>query len=89
MSATTKKAAFVAMVEALRALYDAEIERLTDKYRPRILAGEFSGWEPDVQYLRLADELSRTRGGAPRASCPSRLRARGRDPSPHVLFMQR
>jgi hypothetical protein len=41
---------FVSILEQLRAAYEAEIARLVELYRPRILAGEFSGLE-DVDPL--------------------------------------
>jgi hypothetical protein len=53
--------AFGAALEALRAIYDAEIARLADLYRPRILAGEFSGRGPDdLPFIGLEEELERT-----------------------------
>jgi hypothetical protein len=45
MTAPTKRpdATFPAMLSALAALYQAELERLVEELRPRILAGDFSG----------------------------------------------
>ncbi len=69
MTATKKKPdAFGSLLAAFQALYEEEINRLVEVYRPRILAGEFSGNE-DVnggtgnggpKHLRLADELQKT-----------------------------
>lgn len=61
--------AFAGILGALKAVYEAEIERLTELYRPRILAGEFSGCTPpgprpwlgdDPRYLALERELEKT-----------------------------
>lgn len=61
--------AFGSILIALRAAYEAEIARLADVYRPRILAGEFSGDEQrdgpvissgDPRYLRLEREIEKT-----------------------------
>ncbi len=64
MSAATKKKpdAFGSLLAALQALYEDEIHRLVEVYRPRILAGEFSGHERDEseKYLRLERELRET-----------------------------
>jgi hypothetical protein len=56
-----KPDAFGSMLDALRALYEQELARLADLYRPRILAGEFSGNGPDgPRYLALERELGKT-----------------------------
>ncbi len=62
---------FGRLIETMRALYEEEVDRLSDVYAPRILAGEFSGEEDtdgigpagwqisrgDPRYLRLEREL--------------------------------
>lgn len=62
MSATV----FEKALDGLRAAYRGEIERLLEKYRPRILAGEFSGYDVKLdhmdgpgglRWLRLREEL--------------------------------
>ena len=56
-------AAFNSVLGALRAVYEAEIERLADVYRPRILAGEFSERASntgDVAFLGLERDLEKT-----------------------------
>lgn len=72
MTATETKnhEAFSGILGALRAVYEAEIARLADAYRPRILAGEFSGETPpgpirgvpqdEPRYLALERELEKT-----------------------------
>ena len=61
---TSKLDAFDAMLTAFRAIYDAEIGRLADRYRARILDGEFSGDTPPPndgpRFLALAEELEKT-----------------------------
>jgi len=61
---TPKLDAFDAMLTAFRAIYDAEIGRLADRYRARILDGEFSGDTPPPndgpRFLALAEELEKT-----------------------------
>ena len=62
-AATGKPDAFGFLLCTLQALYEDEIHRLVDVYRPRILAGEFSGEEPDgngVKFQRLERELRKT-----------------------------
>lgn len=53
--------AFSALLDALGATYEAEIARITDVNRTRILGGEFSGDERDEtpRYLRLEKELEK------------------------------
>jgi hypothetical protein len=63
VTATKKKPdAFASMLAALQAVYEEEAHRLADVYRSRILAGEFSGDEPNdgPNYLRLERELAET-----------------------------
>lgn len=59
---TTKPEAFGTLLAALREVYETEIARLADLYRPRILAGEFSGDRPNDAGVRVQDleeELAR------------------------------
>jgi hypothetical protein len=52
--------AFTGILGALKAVYEAEIERLADAYRTRILAGEFSGDVTpggDSKHRELEDEI--------------------------------
>jgi hypothetical protein len=63
MKTTTKKPdAFGSILAALAAVYEAEIARLADLYRPRILAGEFSGRHSAdaLAFLRLEEEIAAT-----------------------------
>lgn len=63
MKTTTKKPdLFTSMLPALRAAYDAEIARLADVYRTRILSGEFSGRDNagDLAHTHLERELEST-----------------------------
>ena len=58
---TEKTDAFGFLIAALAALYGDEILRLVDVYRPRILAGEFSGDDKDgPRHLHLSEELARS-----------------------------
>lgn len=62
-TATHHHEAFTGIFGALRAVYEAEIGRLTEAYRARILAGEFSGTADagrgDPAYIRLENELEK------------------------------
>jgi hypothetical protein len=72
MAADTKKKpdTFGALLCAMQAAYEDEIHRLADLYRPRILAGEFSGSTPpgpvrgdprdEPRYLALERDLEKT-----------------------------
>ncbi len=61
---TMNHEAFTGIFGALRAVYQAEVERLADVLRLRILAGEFSGTENDGRgdpaHNRLQEELEKT-----------------------------
>ncbi len=59
MSAAAKKPdAFGATLEALRTIYEEEIKRLVEVYRPRVLTGEFSGTgDTAPRYFELEDDL--------------------------------
>jgi hypothetical protein len=72
MSAATKRKpdTFGSLLAAMQATYEDEIHRLADLYRPRILAGEFSGSTPpgpirgdprdEPRYLALERDLEKT-----------------------------
>lgn len=65
MKTTWKAQALAPLLTPIRAAYEAEIARLADEYRPRILAGEFMGHEDerggvqngDPRVMRLEWEL--------------------------------
>jgi hypothetical protein len=77
--------AFGSILAALRAMYEAEIARLADVLRPRIMSGEFSGNtgidqrtkvrgpdQGDPCHMQLEDELRKTH---PWVATPSGARA--------------
>lgn len=51
--------AFTGIFGALKAVYEAEIERLTEFHRPRILAGEFSGSTPPIRISGIPQDEPR------------------------------
>jgi len=61
---------FEAMLTAFRGLYDQEIARLVDKFRPRILAGEFSGVDDDGSERHFALDSPAVVPGRPRGAGP-------------------
>jgi hypothetical protein len=75
MNAATKPDPFSSLLAALRAVYEAEIERLADVYRTRILAGDFSGTDEskdEARFFRLQEEITKRH---PWAKCGSLARA--------------
>lgn len=59
MTTKTKSDAFSALLTAQRAVYEAEIKRLADLYRLRILAGEFCGSDHGgPSYMHLESEMA-------------------------------